>query len=1327
MRIFATYGVCAVVAATMNVLVFADPMDRSPMPGTVLWRSYGGYGQDSCPTGNDIVAVSAGFNHCLAQRSDGTLVAWGANEAGQLNCPAGSNYVAISSGSQFSIALRADGTIVGWGRYDMDQYNFPAGANYVAISAGGLHSLALRSDGSIVGCGRSLEGQLNCPAGTNFIAVSAGHVYSVALRDDGTLVAWGDTTYNQTNCPAGSNYVAISAGVEHSLALRADGTLVGWGGNIYGECNCPDGSNYIAIAGGWHFSLALRNDGTMTGWGDNSEGQIAYPPGNNYAAFAAGSLGSLALQANPFVDITNPAFFVDVTTLTCAIGGTNTPLTNALFRIVGDMWWTNTANGAAGSVQVSSLAFQVSDIPLAYGANTITVSGTNMFGLEAHDTIVVTRGRFEPGCPTSPGSLVGWGYNSDGQITCPVGIVYTAVAAGDSHSLALRSDGTIAAWGRGDFGQNISPAGSNFTAIAAGYDLSLALRNDGTFMGWGRNDFGQTNSPSGSNLVAIAAGTFFSLALRNDGTLICWGYPSDGVTNGLPGTNFTAIAAGFFHCLALRNDGTLTGWGNNAYGQTNCPPGSNYVAIAAGGNASLALRSDGTLAGWGDNGYGQTSCPPGSNYVAIAVGARHALALRNEGTVVGWGNNDSAQTDCPAGSNYVAIAAGHSHSLAVRIDPFADITNKTFSVDVSVAVCAIAGTNSPRANTMNHVVGTMWWTNMANGAHGSFAASQSWTISGIPLAYGENTIGVYGTNACGMLAQDHIVVTRGDIALVAPPDGCVTNRCALSLDAFYGPVIVHRHLMTNTSPVFDSAVPFDYTNQVSFPGAGTYYWTAMGYDAGFNQHYAPQTNQLVIVGPQVRLVSPPNATVLTNVLGCSLVADYGFADGGRQLSTNNGASWFDYDPLEAVVFPGAGTYSWTARGCKDGVWWHARESRSLVIATNYTGASLFLATPAQGSVFSSTNIPFSIVPCGPGFAFTAISIDGATFTAVSFPTSITVSPGMHTWTAAGWTWPGPVATYAPTTNTFTVIDPAASSVTLIAPADGAALEQDYLFFDVVFSAVNGAQLSTNNGADWFAYASPLKVPKGHFQWTARGTNSAGEWIYAAATNTVHLYDPVLSITTTTATVTFDVTSCAIAGAANAYVVGGLQWSNALNGASGQYSILNTQYSISNIPLGIGPNPITVIGTNAWGVPASDSVTITRGGIGTGMPFIDCDITNEPFIVYNAPTNIVFTGTNNLQVVGNMWIASSATTQAVVFAAAQSWTSLPVNIELYTNSVNVFGTNVFGAATNDVITVIGVPEPAVATAALFAISCLSFVVRRKIIRQVRSDRSDRSVR
>ena len=77
-----------------------------------------------------------------------------------------------------------------------------------------------------------------------------------------------------------------------------------------------------------------------------------------------------------------------------------------------------------------------------------------------------------------------------------------AVVAGDTHSLALKTDGSLWAWGRNDLGQlgdetkthRYTPQQINLTgvaALAAGDDHSLALKTDGSLWAWGYNGSGQ--------------------------------------------------------------------------------------------------------------------------------------------------------------------------------------------------------------------------------------------------------------------------------------------------------------------------------------------------------------------------------------------------------------------------------------------------------------------------------------------------------------------------------------------------------------------------------------------------------------------------------------------------------------------------------------------------------------------------------------------------------------------------------------------------------------------------------------------------------------------
>ena len=262
------------------------------------------------------------------------------------------------------------------------------------------------------------------------------------------------------------------------------------------------------------------------------------------------------------------------------------------------------------------------------------------------------------------GTVVAWGDNHFYQSSVPSALTnVTAVAAGSSHSLALKSTGTVAGWGDTAYGETNAPASlSNAVAIAAGNGFSLALRSNGTVVAWGS----QTTVPAGlTNAVAVSAASSNKLVLTSDGNVISWGVvapPPATVTNAV------AIAAGYAHSLALLGNGTVAAWGNNTWGQTTLPAGlTNVVALAGGQYHSLALRGNGTVVAWGNNGWGQSTVPAGlSNVIAIAAGGFHSLALKQNGTVTVWGDNTFLQTNLPAGlSNVIGIAAGLYHSLAV--------------------------------------------------------------------------------------------------------------------------------------------------------------------------------------------------------------------------------------------------------------------------------------------------------------------------------------------------------------------------------------------------------------------------------------------------------------------------------------------------------------------------------------------------------------------------------------------------------------------------------------------------------------------------------------
>ncbi len=355
-------------------------------------------------------------------------------------------------------------------------------------------------------------------------------------------------------------------------------------------------------------------------------------------------------------------------------------------------------------------AFAASTQFTDFARTTIAAGGSDQYG----HTLAVTRE--SQWSEVSDGQVMSWGSNGFGELgnndigndrSEPVTVLgpdgmtplqgIVAVAAGRTHSLALREDGTLWAWGYAAHGQlggnqgmgagftGTDPVGSpihyvpfavpvcglpNFVAVAAGDAHSLALDTNSMVFAWGHNQWG-----------ALGDGTSDNRWMPSPVL-----HPSGGVLFGI-----SVIGAGHFHSMAANASGDLYAWGKNEYGalgdmnqpiDASLPTAvldesgqqiTNIVDVDGGYQHSIALDSSGTVFVWGDNYWGQLGNDTMDKTLSHDQQTQD-FATALTGTTVGVLPNQDIDA-FPA----VDVDAGADHSLVVTGSDQSPGCNSVFS------------------------------------------------------------------------------------------------------------------------------------------------------------------------------------------------------------------------------------------------------------------------------------------------------------------------------------------------------------------------------------------------------------------------------------------------------------------------------------------------------------------------------------------------------------------------------------------------------------------------------------------------------------------------
>ena len=262
--------------------------------GTVVAVGDNEYGQCDVSEWTDIVAISGTDTNTVGLKADGTVVVAGDNEDGQCNVSDWTDIMAICSGIP-TVGLKTDGTVITTRDREIKVSDW---TNIAEICKENGRIVGLKTDGTVVATGFNRDGQCDVSGWTDIVAISAGLCHTAGLKADGTVVAVGDNYHGQCDVSNWTDIVAISAGGQHTVGLKADGTVVAVGENHAGQCNVSGWTDIVSIwASAWN-TVGLKADGTVVAVGDNDDGQCNVSYWRDIVAISTEIGHTVGLKAN---------------------------------------------------------------------------------------------------------------------------------------------------------------------------------------------------------------------------------------------------------------------------------------------------------------------------------------------------------------------------------------------------------------------------------------------------------------------------------------------------------------------------------------------------------------------------------------------------------------------------------------------------------------------------------------------------------------------------------------------------------------------------------------------------------------------------------------------------------------------------------------------------------------------------------------------------------------------------------------------------------------------------------------------------------------------
>ena len=509
--------------------------------------------------------------------------------------------------------------------------------------------------------------------------------------------------------------IALLTGVVSNRSLYIQGNL-----NAYFSKELTTfkkvAESYSFIACGAYHTIGIKN-GLLYASGANANGQLGNGTTDNKSTFTA-----MTPIGQTFTKVAASISTVALTSTgrlyTCGanqLTGANTLVLTAMTQPVG-VTFTQVACGYYHTVAISSTGLLYSSGSNQYGQ--LGIPGGNRtamtFIISPYVGATFTQiacGAYHTVALTSTGLLYACGRNQVGQLgdgtfvdknvftvmTQPAGAVFTQIACGTYHTVALTSTGLLYACGRNQFGQlgngtllgntilvPMTLPSATFTKIACGLDYTIAISTTGMY-GCGVNQFGQLGDGTVDNktilttlpstFTQVSCGYYHTVGI-NTHVYACGDNQFGQVGNGNFGNKqpFTLVStmdsyAFNDNTIHVIKNGLLYAYGYNQFGQLGdgtlvnkstltamTHVGVTFIKVASSTRHTVALTSTGLLYACGANQFGQLGdgtfvdknvltpmSSVGEVLTHIACGAYHTVALTSTGLLYACGRNQFGQ------------------------------------------------------------------------------------------------------------------------------------------------------------------------------------------------------------------------------------------------------------------------------------------------------------------------------------------------------------------------------------------------------------------------------------------------------------------------------------------------------------------------------------------------------------------------------------------------------------------------------------------------------------------------------------------------------------